>query len=191
MDMYILKILSKIVKIAAFIVVIPLFLLIAYIYLAIQISPLFKFPYVKDRDLIKFKALTGLEGETLLIYRKKIPYGYCRNKKQTCICYTHFIKSDEPFTTTRQTMTLDGYKLVSESDCIAQTKKLHELKLSWAAPFYHYAGSREYLIYGSTKNLNLTALINDKRQIWHKKEHEGGQPIDYDHEVILDFVSGV
>ena len=41
------------------------------------------------------------------------------------------------------------------------------------------------MIYGSTKNLNLTALINDKRQIWHKKEHEGGQPIDYDHEVIL------
>ena len=91
-DMYILKILSRVVKIAAFIVVISLFLFIAYIYLAIQISPFFKFPYVKDRDLIKFKALTGLEGKTLLIYRKKVPDGVCFNKWQTCICYTHFIK---------------------------------------------------------------------------------------------------
>ena len=82
-------------------------------------------------------------------------------------------------------MLQEGYELVSESDCIAQTKNLHEFKLSWAAPFYHYAGSREYLIYGSIKNLNITAIVNDKRRIWHKKEHESGQPSDYDHEVIF------
>jgi|GEM_PF-594927 hypothetical protein len=184
-DMYILKILSRVVKIAAFFIVVVLFFLLI-VYLAIQISPFFKFPYVKDRDLIKFKALTGLEGETLLIYRKKVPDGVCFNKWQTCICYTHFIKADGPFTTTQQTMTLDGYDLVPKSDCVAQTKNLHELKLSWAAPFYHYAGSREYLIYGSTENLNLTVLMNDKRQIWHKEDHiPWGQPIKYDHEVIL------
>ena len=68
-------------------------------------------------------------------------------------------------------MTLDGYDLVPKSDCVAQTKNLHELKLSWVAPFYHYVGSREYLIYGSTENLNLTVLMNDKRQIWHKEDH--------------------
>lgn len=182
----ILKILWKVIKIAMLVTAILFFLLIAYIYLAIQISPLSKFPYVKDRDLAKFEALTSRKGETLLIYRKKIPDGVCFNKWQTCICYTHFIKADKPFTLTQQKMLQEGYELVSESDCIAQTKNLHELKLSWAAPFYHYAGSREYLIYGSTKNLKLTALVNDKRQIWHKKDHiPWGQPIDYDHEVIF------
>ena len=52
-------------------------------------------------------------------------------------------------------------------------------------PSYHYAGDKEYLIYGSIENLNLTALINDKRRIWHEKEHKWGQPDDYDYEVIF------
>ena len=121
----------------------------------------------------------------MLIYRKKaIPY-HCRDKLQTCICYAHFIKADKPFTLTQQKMLQEGYEFVSKSDCIAETTNLHEFKLSWAAPFYHYAGSREYLIYGSIKDLNITAIVNDKRRIWYKKEHEWGQPIDYDHEVIF------
>ncbi len=181
----ILKILWKVIKIAMLVTAILFFLLIAYIYLAIQISPLSKFPYVKDRDLAKFEALTNTKGETLLIYRKKaIPY-HCRDKLQTCICYAHFIKADKPFTLTQQKMLQEGYEFVSKSDCIAETTNLHEFKLSWAMPSYHYAGSREYLIYGSIKNLNITAIVNDKRRIWHKKEHEWGQPIDYDHEVIF------
>ena len=181
----ILKILWKVIKIAMLVIAILFFLLIAYIYLAIQISPLSKFPYVKDRDLAKFEALTNTKGETLLIYRKKaIPY-HCRDKLQTCICYAHFIKADKPFTLTQQKMLQEGYEFVSKSDCIAETTNLHEFKLSWAMPSYHYAGSREYLIYGSIKNLNITAIVNDKRRIWHKKEHEWGQPIDYDHEVIF------
>jgi len=181
----ILKILWKVIKIAMLVTAILFFLLIAYIYLAIQISPLSKFPYVKDRDLAKFEALTNTKGETLLIYRKKaIPY-HCRDKLQTCICYAHFIKADKPFILTQQKMLQEGYEFVSESDCIAETTNLHEFKLSWAMPSYHYAGSREYLIYGSIKNLNITAIVNDKRRIWHKKEHEWGQPIDYDHEVIF------
>lgn len=181
----ILKTLWKVIKIAMLVTAILFFLLIAYIYLAIQISPLSKFPYVKDRDLAKFEALTNTNGETLLIYRKKaIPY-HCRDKLQTCICYAHFIKADKPFTLTQQKMLQEGYEFVSKSDCIAETTNLHEFKLSWAMPSYHYAGSREYLIYGSIKNLNITAIVNDKRRIWHKKEHEWGQPIDYDHEVIF------
>ena len=181
----ILKILWKVIKIAMLVIAILFFLLIAYIYLAIQISPLSKFPYVKDRDLAKFEALTNTKGETLLIYRKKaIPY-HCRDKLQTCICYAHFIKADKPFTLTQQKMLQEGYEFVSKSDCIAETTNLHEFKLSWAMPSYHYAGSREYLIYGSIKNLNITAIVNDKRRIWHKKEHEWGQPDDYDHEVIF------
>lgn len=181
----ILKILWKVIKIAMLVIAILFFLLIAYIYLAIQISPLSKFPYVKDRDLAKFEALTNTKGETLLIYRKKaIPY-HCRDKLQTCICYAHFIKADKPFVLTQQKMLQEGYEFVSKSDCIAETTNLHEFKLSWAMPSYHYAGSREYLIYGSIKNLNITAIVNDKRRIWHKKEHESGQPIDYDHEVIF------
>ena len=181
----ILKILWKVIKIAMLVIAILFFLLIAYIYLAIQISPLSKFPYVKDRDLAKFEALTNTKGETLLIYRKKaIPY-HCRDKLQTCICYAHFIKADKPFTLTQQKMLQEGYEFVSKSDCIAETTNLHEFKLSWAMPSYHYAGSREYLIYGSIKNLNITAIVNDKRRIWYKKEHEWGQPIDYDHEVIF------
>ena len=181
----ILKILWKVIKIAMLVIAILFFLLIAYIYLAIQISPLSKFPYVKDRDLAKFEALTNTKGETLLIYRKKaIPY-HCRDKLQTCICYAHFIKADKPFTLTQQKMLQEGYEFVSKSDCIAETTNLHEFKLSWAMPSYHYAGSREYLIYGSIKNLNITAIVNDKRRIWHKKEHEWGQPSDYDHEVIF------
>ena len=181
----ILKILWKVIKIVILVIAILFFLLIAYIYLAIQISPLSKFPYVKDRDLAKFEALTNTKGETLLIYRKKaIPY-HCRDKLQTCICYAHFIKADKPFTLTQQKMLQEGYKFVSKSDCIAETTNLHEFKLSWAMPSYHYAGSREYLIYGSIKNLNITAIVNDKRRIWYKKEHEWGQPIDYDHEVIF------
>nr|WP_315046946.1 hypothetical protein [uncultured Campylobacter sp.] len=100
----ILKILWKVIKIAMLVIAILFFLLIAYIYLAIQISPLSKFPYVKDRDLAKFEALTNTKGETLLIYRKKaIPY-HCRDKLQTCICYAHFIKADKPFTLTQQKM---------------------------------------------------------------------------------------
>ena len=181
----ILKTLWKVIKIAMLVIVILFFLLIAYIYSAIQISPLSKFPYVKDRDLAKFEALTNTKGETLLIYRKKaIPY-HCRDKLQTCICYAHFIKADKPFTLTQQKMLQEGYEFVSKSDCIAETTNLHEFKLSWAMPSYHYAGSREYLIYGSIKNLNITAIVNDKRRIWYKKEHEWGQPIDYDHEVIF------
>ena len=181
----ILKILWKVIKIVILVIAILFFLLIAYIYLAIQISPLSKFPYVKDRDLAKFEALTNTKGETLLIYRKKaIPY-HCRDKLQTCICYAHFIKADKPFTLTQQKMLQEGYEFVSKSDCIAETTNLHEFKLSWAMPSYHYAGSREYLIYGSIKNLNITAIVNDKRRIWYKKEHEWGQPIDYDHEVIF------
>ncbi|AKT92959.1 hypothetical protein [Campylobacter gracilis] len=181
----ILKILWKVIKIAMLVIAILFFLLIAYIYLAIQISPLSKFPYVKDRDLAKFEALTNTKGETLLIYRKKaIPY-HCRDKLQTCICYAHFIKADKPFILTQQKMLQEGYEFVSKSDCIAETTNLHEFKLSWAMPSYHYAGSREYLIYGSIKNLNITAIVNDKRRIWYKKEHEWGQPIDYDHEVIF------
>ena len=181
----ILKTLWKVIKIVMLVIAILFLLLIAYIYLAIQISPLSKFPYVKDRDLAKFEALTNTKGETLLIYRKKaIPY-HCRDKLQTCICYAHFIKADKPFTLTRQKMLQEGYEFVSKSDCIAETTNLHEFKLSWAMPSYHYAGSREYLIYGSIKNLNITAIVNDKRRIWHKKEHEWGQPIDYDHEVIF------
>lgn len=181
----ILKILWKVIKIAMLVIAILFFLLIAYIYLAIQISPLSKFPYVKDRDLAKFEALTNTKGETLLIYRKKaIPY-HCRDKLQTCICYAHFIKADKPFVLTQQKMLQEGYEFVSKSDCIAETTNLHEFKLSWAMPSYHYAGSREYLIYGSIKNLNIMAIVNDKRRIWHKKEHEWGQPIDYDHEVIF------
>ena len=181
----ILKTLWKVIKIARLVTAILFFLLIAYIYLAIQISPLSKFPYVKDRDLAKFEALTNTKGETLLIYRKKaIPY-HCRDKLQTCICYAHFIKADKPFTLTQQKMLQEGYEFVSKSDCIAETTNLHEFKLSWAMPSYHYAGSREYLIYGSIKNLNITAIVNDKRRIWYKKEHEWGQPIDYDHEVIF------
>ena len=181
----ILKILWKVIKIVILVIAILFFLLIAYIYLAIQISPLSKFPYVKDRDLAKFEALTNTKGETLLIYRKKaIPY-HCRDKLQTCICYAHFIKADKPFTLTQQKMLQEGYEFVSKSDCIAETTNLHEFKLSWAMPSYHYAGSREYLIYGSIKNLNITAIVNDKRRIWHKKEHESGQPSDYDHEVIF------
>lgn len=181
----ILKTLWKVIKIAMLVTAILFFLLIAYIYLAIQISPLSKFPYVKDRDLAKFEALTNTKGETLLIYRKKaIPY-HCRDKLQTCICYAHFIKADKPFTLTQQKMLQEGYEFVSKSDCIAETTNLHEFKLSWAMPSYHYAGSREYLIYGSIKNLNITAIVNDKRRIWYKKEHESGQPSDYDHEVIF------
>lgn len=181
----ILKTLWKVIKIAMLVTAILFFLLIAYIYLAIQISPLSKFPYVKDRDLAKFEALTNTKGETLLIYRKKaIPY-HCRDKLQTCICYAHFIKADKPFTLTQQKMLQEGYEFVSKSDCIAETTNLHEFKLSWAMPSYHYAGSREYLIYGSIKNLNITAIVNDKRRIWYKKEHEWGQPIDYEHEVIF------
>ena len=181
----ILKTLWKVIKIAILVTAILFFLLIAYIYLAIQISPLSKFPYVKDRDLAKFEALTNTKGETLLIYRKKaIPY-HCRDKLQTCICYAHFIKADKPFILTQQKMLQEGYEFVSKSDCIAETTNLHEFKLSWAMPSYHYAGSREYLIYGSIKNLNITAIVNDKRRIWHKKEHESGQPSDYDHEVIF------
>ena len=181
----ILKTLWKVIKIVILVIAILFFLLIAYIYLAIQISPLSKFPYVKDRDLAKFEALTNTKGETLLIYRKKaIPY-HCRDKLQTCICYAHFIKADKPFTLTQQKMLQEGYEFVSKSDCIAETTNLHEFKLSWAMPSYHYAGSREYLIYGSIKNLNITAIVNDKRRIWYKKEHEWGQPIDYDHEVIF------
>jgi len=181
----ILKTLWKVIKIAMLVTAILFFLLIAYIYLAIQISPLSKFPYVKDRDLAKFEALTNTKGETLLIYRKKaIPY-HCRDKLQTCICYAHFIKADKPFILTQQKMLQEGYEFVSESDCIAETTNLHEFKLSWAMPSYHYAGSREYLIYGSIKNLNITAIVNDKRRIWYKKEHEWGQPIDYEHEVIF------
>ena len=181
----ILKILWKVIKIVMLVIAILFLLLIAYIYLAIQISPLSKFPYVKDRDLAKFEALTNTKGETLLIYRKKaIPY-HCRDKLQTCICYAHFIKADKPFTLTQQKMLQEGYEFVSKSDCIAETTNLHEFKLSWAMPSYHYAGSQEYLIYGSIKNLNITAIVNDKRRIWHKKEHEWGQPIDYDHEVIF------
>jgi hypothetical protein len=181
----ILKTLWKVIKIAILVIAILFFLLIAYIYLAIQISPLSKFPYVKDRDLAKFEALTNTKGETLLIYRKKaIPY-HCRDKLQTCICYAHFIKADKPFILTQQKMLQEGYEFVSKSDCIAETTNLHEFKLSWAMPSYHYAGSREYLIYGSIKNLNITAIVNDKRRIWYKKEHEWGQPIDYDHEVIF------
>ena len=181
----ILKTLWKVIKIAMLVTAILFFLLIAYIYLAIQISPLSKFPYVKDRDLAKFEALTNTKGETLLIYRKKaIPY-HCRDKLQTCICYAHFIKADKPFTLTQQKMLQEGYEFVSKSDCIAETTNLHEFKLSWAMPSYYYAGSREYLIYGSIKNLNITAIVNDKRRIWHKKEHESGQPSDYDHEVIF------
>ena len=181
----ILKILWKVIKIVILVIAILFFLLIAYIYLAVQISPLSKFPYVKDRDLAKFEALTNTKGETLLIYRKKaIPY-HCRDKLQTCICYAHFIKADKPFTLTQQKMLQEGYEFVSKSDCIAETTNLHEFKLSWAMPSYHYAGSREYLIYGSIKNLNITAIVNDKRRIWYKKEHEWGQPIDYEHEVIF------
>ena len=181
----ILKTLWKVIKIVMLVIAILFFLLIAYIYLAIQISPLSKFPYVKDRDLAKFEALTNTKGETLLIYRKKaIPY-HCRDKLQTCICYAHFIKADKPFILTQQKMLQEGYEFVSESDCIAETTNLHEFKLSWAMPSYYYAGSREYLIYGSIKNLNITAIVNDKRRIWHKKEHESGQPSDYDHEVIF------
>ena len=181
----ILKTLWKVIKIAILVIAILFFLLIAYIYLAIQISPLSKFPYVKDRDLAKFEALTNTKGETLLIYRKKaIPY-HCRDKLQTCICYAHFIKADKPFILTQQKMLQEGYEFVSKSDCIAETTNLHEFKLSWAMPSYYYAGSREYLIYGSIKNLNITAIVNDKRRIWYKKEHEWGQPIDYDHEVIF------
>ncbi len=181
----ILKTLWKVIKITALVVILPLFLLITCICLYAQISPLFKFPYVKDRDLAKFEALTNTKGETLLIYRKKaIPY-HCRDKLQTCICYAHFIKADKPFTLTQQKMLQEGYEFVSKSDCIAETTNLHEFKLSWAMPSYHYAGSREYLIYGSIKNLNITAIVNDKRRIWYKKEHEWGQPIDYDHEVIF------
>ncbi|WP_297942994.1 hypothetical protein [uncultured Campylobacter sp.] len=181
----ILKTLWKVIKIVILVIAILFFLLIAYIYLAIQISPLSKFPYVKDRDLAKFETLTNTKGETLLIYRKKaIPY-HCRDKLQTCICYAHFIKADKPFTLTQQKMLQEGYEFVSKSDCIAETTNLHEFKLSWAMPSYHYAGSREYLIYGSIKNLNITAIVNDKRRIWHKKEHESGQPDDYDHEVIF------
>lgn len=67
----ILKTLWKVIKIVMLVTAILFFLLIAYIYLAIQISPLSKFPYVKDRDLAKFEALTNTKGETLLIYRKK------------------------------------------------------------------------------------------------------------------------
>lgn len=181
----ILKTLWKVIKIAMLVTAILFFLLIAYIYLAIQISPLSKFPYVKDRDLAKFEALTNTKGETLLIYRKKSPPLSCSEKIQTCICYAHFIKADKPFTLTQQKMLQEGYEFVSESDCIAETTNLHKFKLSWAMPSYYYAGSREYLIYGSIKNLNITAIVNDKRRIWHKKEHESGQPSDYDHEVIF------
>ena len=45
----ILKTLWKVIKIAMLVIAILFFLLIAYIYLAIQISPLSKFPYVKSR----------------------------------------------------------------------------------------------------------------------------------------------
>ena len=135
--------------------------------------------------MAKFEALTNTKGETLLIYRKKSPPLSCSEKIQTCICYAHFIKADKPFTLTQQKMLQEGYEFVSKSDCIAETANLHEFKLSWAMPSYHYAGSREYLIYGSIKNLNITAIVNDKRRIWHKKEHEWGQPDDYDHEVIF------
>ena len=135
--------------------------------------------------MAKFEALTNTKGETLLIYRKKSPPLSCSEKIQTCICYAHFIKADKPFTLTQQKMLQEGYEFVSKSDCIAETTNLHEFKLSWAMPSYYYAGSREYLIYGSIKNLNITAIVNDKRRIWHKKEHESGQPSDYDHEVIF------
>ena len=181
----ILKTLWKVIKIVILVIAILFFLLITCICLYAQISPLFKFPYVKDRDLAKFEALTNTKGETLLIYRKKSPPLSCSEKIQTCICYAHFIKADKPFTLTQQKMLQEGYEFVSKSDCIAETTNLHEFKLSWAMPSYHYAGSREYLIYGSIKNLNITAIVNDKRRIWYKKEHEWGQPIDYDHEVIF------
>ena len=175
----------KIVILAA--LILPFAALILFVlFIAFLFSPLNTgFSYIENQDLIKFKSLTNANGETLLIYRKKaIPY-HCRDKLQTCICYAHFIKADKPFTLTQQKMLQEGYEFVSKSDCIAETTNLHEFKLSWAMPSYHYAGSREYLIYGSIKNLNITAIVNDKRRIWYKKEHEWGQPIDYDHEVIF------
>ena len=184
----ILKTLWKVIKIAILAaLILPFAALILFVlFIAFLFSPLnTDFSYIENKNLAKFEALTNTKGETLLIYRKKaIPY-HCRDKLQTCICYAHFIKADKPFTLTQQKMLQEGYEFVSKSDCIAETTNLHEFKLSWAMPSYHYAGSREYLIYGSIKNLNITAIVNDKRRIWYKKEHEWGQPIDYDHEVIF------
>ena len=184
----ILKTLWKVIKIAILASLILSFaaLILFVLFIAFLFSPLNTgFSYIENQDLIKFKSLTNANGETLLIYRKKRPSLSCSEKIQTCICYTHFIKADKPFIATQQEMLQKGYELVSESDCIAETTNLHEFKISWAMPSYHYAGDKEYLIYGSIENLNLTALINDKRRIWHKKEHKWGQPDDYDHEVIF------
>ena len=184
----ILKILWKVIKIAILASLILSFaaLILFVLFIAFLFSPLnTDFSYIENKNLAKFEALTNTKGETLLIYRKKSPPLSCSEKIQTCICYAHFIKADKPFILTQQKMLQEGYEFVSKSDCIAETTNLHEFKLSWAMPSYHYAGSREYLIYGSIKNLNITAIVNDKRRIWHKKEHKWGQPDDYDHEVIF------
>ena len=176
--MKIFRLLLKLIKWVCILIVILILLLVLYIiafYTISSISQQYReFIVARHVNLEEIRILSEAKPKELLLYRRKEHTN--RSKSASDICYVSYIKLNKSHGITPSKLENHGYNQIEKTHCVADTNNLADLKSSFAAPNFsylgHVKGNKEFLVFGSKKNLDITSISDTKTQIWHKKGYE-------------------
>lgn len=150
------------------------FICVIYIF----ITPTTAFNQAKKDITPKIRILTNNSYKQLLFYRKQYPWS---SDPFVSTCYVMFIQLNDDYQPEQTKLFANGFRLIDKSKCFAQIDNLSNTKLTFAAPNFHYLGykqalsHKEFLIYGSTKNINILNINFQKKQIWYRREKTGNE----------------
>ncbi|MBQ9683755.1 MAG: hypothetical protein IJV35_10875 [Neisseriaceae bacterium] len=152
---------------------IGLFFILLIFIIYISITPTTAFNQAKKDITHKIKILTNNSYKQLLFYRKQYSWS---SAPFVSTCYVMFIQLNDDYQPEQTKLFANGFQLIDKYKCFAKINNLSNTKLTFAAPNFHYLGyeqalsHKEFLIYGSTKNLNIININSQKKQIWYKRE---------------------
>lgn len=164
---------NKKTRLEKFIIVLTFLIPLLFIFmLYFLITPAGDFQQEKDNISSQIKILTKDSYKQLLFYRRKSKWNSTQSLTSTC--YVRFVQFKKNFQPEKGMLSAKGYRIVDKSECVAQANyDLSQSRVTFAAPFFYYLDDNYILVYGSTKHLNVTALNNQEKQIWHKREEKG------------------
>ncbi|MDA3061939.1 MULTISPECIES: hypothetical protein [unclassified Campylobacter] len=142
-----------------------LLFLFFYVYAKISLS-YGDFMSVKKHNSAEISKLFSTENpKSLLLYRSKTSYGK--------VCYVNFLKLENNYSFTEDFISKKGYEKVSETKCHS-IANLTGASTKFAAPNFTYLNNKEFLVWGSTENLHISALNDNMGQVWRdgRDEHE-------------------
>ncbi|MDA3055025.1 MULTISPECIES: hypothetical protein [unclassified Campylobacter] len=142
-----------------------LLILLAYLWYKIS-SSYGDFMSVKKHNSAEISKLFSTENpKSLLLYRSKTSYGK--------VCYVNFLKLESDFVFTEEFIAKNGFEKVSETKCHS-IANLTGASTKFAAPNFTYLNHKEFLVWGSTENLHISALNDNMGQVWRdgRDEHE-------------------